>query len=460
MPKSAQVKKVQAEALLSLGRLDEARALLTELTATEANDPDMLLLKGKHHLLRHETVLAVGNFEAVVKNEPNLALGCYLLGLAYLSGGQIALAQKAFTETLELDAHFSAAELALADIFYMRGNLEPSAEHARRVREREPESYRAHMVLGNILITSGKYAEAMKSFESAHAINPGAAAPLYFMAVVEELSHKLSNALRLYEELLSRHPELVDAALRYARLLLKSGEAPKGKQYFEALAKEQAQNGYIRHILGEICLGTGDVDKAKEYFEEAIALEPSLASSYLELAKIHQNKGDIPSQVQILEAGIEKIPQFPEAYTRLAHLYHQQGEIGKAIAQLEKGTQEFPQNAILANNLACLYLEQDGSLEKAFNLAQTAYDARPEDPAMMDTLAWALHKKKLPTRALALIREALSRKPDHPVLHFHLGVMLNENGEMIAAERSLKKALELGLDAPYKDQATRLLAAL
>jgi tetratricopeptide (TPR) repeat protein len=460
MPQSATVKKMQTEALLSLNRLDAAQAILMELSAEEPNDLDLLLLKGKYHLLRNETVHAVGNFEAVVKSEPNLALAHYLLGVAYLSGGQIALAQKAFTETLKLDAGYSSAELALADIYYMRGNLEPGAEHAQRVSQSKPESYRAQMVLGHILMMSGQNAQALKSFEAAYLLNPGAASPLYYMAVVEELTGGPPDALALYEKLLSRHPDLVDAALRYARLLLKSGEHERALKHFNALAASKAQNGYIRHILGEIYLDAGDVHKAKECFEQAVALEPNLASSYLELARIYQSAGDIQNEIQVLETGSEKVPQFPEAYTRLARIYEQQGEIGKAAANLEKGLQAFPKNPIIANNLAWIYLEEDGSLEKAFNLAQTAYDARPEDPVIIDTLAWVMYKKKLLTRASRLLAEAVARKPDHPLIQFHWGVIQNENGEMIAAARSLKRSLELELSPPYKDQATRLLSEL
>ena len=132
----------------------------------------------------------------------------------------------------------------------------------------------------------------------------------------------------------------------------------------------------------------------------------------------------------------------------------------KAVAMLEMGVGKNPEIPVLANNLACLYMERDMNVNKAFALAQSAYERAPKDPAMADTLGWAFYKQKLFTRAVWLLEEASSRKPDHALIHFHLGMTFYAQGNMASAIKSLKRALALQLNSPYREEAEGLLKEL
>lgn len=176
-----------------------------------ADDLELHLLKGKYHLLALEPMQAVSHFEVTVTKEPNLPVAHYLLGFAYLAGAQNHLALGSFIETFRLDPYFSEADLALADIYYKQEEFDFSLEHVRRVCAREPENYRAHLIMGNVLLAQGRYNEAMLRFKAASDLDPEAVSPLYYMAMASELSGKTEDALRLYRPLLEKNPKLADA---------------------------------------------------------------------------------------------------------------------------------------------------------------------------------------------------------------------------------------------------------
>ena len=129
------------------------------------------------------------------------------------------------------------------------------------------------------------------------------------------------------------------------------------------------------------------------------------------------------------------------------------------MATLETAVKKDPQAPIPANNLAWLYLEHDDTnISRAFALAQSAYERLPKDAAVADTLGWAYYKKNHLTQAVWLLEEARSLDPEEPLIHFHLGMVFNAQGNTNAAQKSLKHALALNLADPQREEAERILA--
>ena len=131
----------------------------------------------------------------------------------------------------------------------------------------------------------------------------------------------------------------------------------------------------------------------------------------------------------------------------------------KAVATLETAVKKDPQAPLPANNLAWLYLEHDDTnISRAFALAQSAYERLPKDAAVADTLGWAYYKKNIFTQAVWLLEEARSIDPEQPLIHFHLGMVFNAQGNTTASKKSLKQALALNLAGPQREEAIRIIA--
>jgi len=460
MPGSRPFKKLKVEVLLAQNQMRAADVLLEELSHETGDDIELHLLKGKYYLQIMEPVFAVSHFKAVVLKKPDLPAAHFLLGIAYLGTGKSLLARQSFTRALLADPYFSDAELALAGIYYKMEAFDLSFEHVRRVFDREPENFRSHMIMGNLYLIKRQYDAALNTFKAALHIHPDALSPIYFMALTAELSQKPRKALDIYRLLLKKNSNLADAAIRFAQLLIRTGKIDKAKKYFEKAAKQMPQNGYIHHILGEVYLSEGNTAKARASFERAITVADKLASSYLRLVQIHQKNQDVDEQIRVLKTGAANIDLFPEAYTRLVDLYRQKGNWEKAISTLETAVSRNSESSVLANNLAWLYLEREIDSNKAFQLAQFAYEGRPNDPALSDTLGWAYFKKDLLGQALWYLTEASQRNPDHPLIRFHLGLTYHKKGDKDRARSELEKALRLNENFSEADEARRILSEL
>ena len=62
------------------------------------------------------------------------------------------------------------------------------------------------------------------------------------------------------------------------------------------------------------------------------------------------------------------------------------------MAAYEETMKYQPNHAGAANNLAWLYAESGQQLDRAWSLAEKARTLMPDDPNIMDTLAWVYYK--------------------------------------------------------------------
>jgi tetratricopeptide (TPR) repeat protein len=459
-PDNVTAKKAIAEILLTQGKLNQARLVLEGLSGGLQKDVEVNLLKGKYHMLNLETVHAVGCFQVVVEAEPDFPLGHYLLGLAYLEGNHTRLAQQSFVRALTLDPYFSEADLALADIYYKREEYELSLEYAKRVCVREPENYRAHMIMGNILLRQGEYDSALRRFLAARRIHPESLTPVYYMAMASEFSNRIEDSLKLYEEVLRGNNDLADAALRYVRLLASTGKTDQAEKFCLERIEEAPRNGFFYHILGEVCLLQGKKEKALSNFKKAVSLDPQMISSYIRIGETYDGKVERAGQIALYESALQTMPDFLEAYERLASLYLREENAEKAIETYETALKKAPESPLIANNLAWLYLEYNKDLNKALTLAQSAYERLPDDPCVADTLGWAYFRRNLATRAVWHLTDAVSGMPENPLIHYHLGMVYHSKNEGNATRSHLEKALALHLESPYQEHAAEILNEL
>jgi tetratricopeptide (TPR) repeat protein len=157
-------------------------------------------------------------------------------------------------------------------------------------------------------------------------------------------------------------------------------------------------------------------------------------------------------------------PQAPVFYAlALAQLHERQHEGDKAIAIYNQLLERRVAPIVVKNNLAYLLAEHrptPENLARAKELITPVLDDNPEDPRLLDTMGWILCKQNDLAQAKNYLERAVAKAPEHPVLQYHMGFCLAKLGETAAARTALEKALAAKGDAPYKDEARKLLDSL
>ncbi|MBT1450099.1 tetratricopeptide repeat protein [Glaciecola sp. XM2] len=265
--------------------------------------------------LLQEKVISDDDFIIASKTENSLALTLYLQGrekLRLRTSEDILEARKLFEQSLALDSEYANARVGLAQTFLLSasghnslGNLDPelaaqlAKENIDVVLSRFPELPEAHASLGRVLAYRGEHEQALThyqqaislspnyatayvwqyfslealqrseqafaSLEKAYALDPAYLLVIYNYALAQQELGNLTDAERLYNEILELHEESPLSHRGFAALAFSQGDLPKAAiEYKNALTKSPKSESY-RTALLSILFQVGAVDIAKSY---------------------------------------------------------------------------------------------------------------------------------------------------------------------------------------------------
>jgi cellulose synthase operon protein C len=115
-------------------------------------------------------------------------------------------------------------------------------------------------------------------------------------------------------------------------------------------------------------------------------------------------------------------------------------------------------NGVALNNMAwAMYQMND---PKAVQIAELAYAAMPQNPAVMDTLGFIYVKTGNPARGLELLRQAAALAPKSPEIRLHLAEAMNKTGDKDGAKREIDSVLKDFPTGPANELAKQAAASL
>ncbi|MCP2519326.1 tetratricopeptide repeat protein [Candidatus Aminicenantes bacterium AC-708-M15] len=202
--------------------------------------------------------------------------------------------------------------------------------YVRQLRKNPPITFTLKKLTG--------YAALMADKESFEKIDRG-------NKLIEE--GKYDEALQVFQDFLSKNPEIYQIHLNIGSCYLKKGDLDKAEEEFQFVLnkiKESFQDyssdpqTSLRAFtgLGEIAIKKGDFESARNYFTKALEISPedeALAYNVGEMYFAHQN---IDEAIKYYELAIKIKSDWPQPYYKLGLAYINKGNFEKAIEVLKK----------------------------------------------------------------------------------------------------------------------------
>jgi tetratricopeptide (TPR) repeat protein len=222
----------------------------------------------------------------------------YYLAQARLAMGDNAAAADHFRAAIALDAKSAGAELGLGQALARQNQLEEAAPHFRRAAELDanyqdallelasfyekakqpaeaiaiyrqfPSNAAAQERLGELLLESKQYADAIPGLEQAFAKDP-TQGNRTALAAAYLFNHQLDKALPLLDRSVAAEPENLDLRMMYARALRDHKQFPQAAQQFAAAVKLQPNGREAWNDLGCMLYMTGDLEKSLMAFDRS-----------------------------------------------------------------------------------------------------------------------------------------------------------------------------------------------
>jgi Flp pilus assembly protein TadD len=327
------------------------------------------------------------------------------LGELQLARGENPQAVQSAEEVINQDQTNMTARLIRATgLLRMRENLR-AREELNAVLKMYPKSNEARFRLGELDYLERRFSDAEGDFKILMQASDPRGLPGMIEAKAAE--GQWDQAIKLAEDQVRQTPDRIDYRLELAITCSRAGKYAEATEQFQRLIELKPNSAELYVRIGEAKKSSGDIKGAIEAFNKASQLEPRNVVSHLDLGMTYELTGHDEDARKSYED----------------------------VITLE------PDNVEALNNLA--YLKADGGvdLDQALAYAKQAQLKRPNDPAVMDTVALIYIRKNLTDDSLRLLRDLVSQKPDNPTFHLHLAMALYQKGDRPTARKELQTAL-------------------
>jgi tetratricopeptide (TPR) repeat protein len=430
-PDNLQAQIGVAKAKLGLERVEEASGLLKKLRDANPQSISVAYWYGR-------TLEALGNraqAEVVYRDTLKTAgddpgsVDVYIsLALLLNQSGNPDGAQKVLADARSKLPNLPAIHKALGDVLLSQGRYAEAVHEFQEALSLDAEDLAAKFKLGVALRRDGKYDAAGKVFDDVGGIDaeyPGLALE---RGLLYEASGRSADALKQYESALAKAPNDTDLMLRVGCAKVAAGGGKQAEELLRKVLSDRPTSAETNHCLGRALLLDGTrVADALHLLERAVELDPNRAEYQLFVGWAANEAGNVPKAEHALAEALRLDRGLADAYWQRGVLRQRQGASKDAIADLTKAIELRPTR-----------------FEAHAALADAYFDLGKEQQALSE---WQL---------------ALAAQPDNATWHFRYGKLLAANNSREQAREQLSKALEFAAstDPPpaWAGEAHRLLA--
>jgi protein O-mannosyl-transferase len=153
---------------------------------------------------------------------------------------------------------------------------------------KNPDSWMAHNQLGNVLVVTGRAAEAIPEYEAAIRLRPDVAEPhlSHGVALFRSDPSQISTAIAEFETALRINPKWAEAHVDLGNALMHvPGRLPDATAEYEAALRFEPDLASAHNGMGNAFAQTpGGTEKAIAQYEEALRINPDYLEAHINLA--------------------------------------------------------------------------------------------------------------------------------------------------------------------------------
>ena len=388
-----------------------------------------------------------------------------------LLGGVISYARGNLNEAYaRLDNYIHVAPLhvgarkLLAVIVLSQGSPGQAVDYLRPALRVSSDDSCFLVLLGHALMQDRRFSEAADMLERAAQFSDDpsiradlaslSAPNLTRVAALQVAARDTDGATGTLNKALFAAPTYVPALKSLIEFKAQLGEVDQALAKFDEVKLEYPDIAIDVRIEGDLLMKAGRLGEAAAVYRAGFDQEPG-TDLLLRLYVARRDSGEAERALGLLEEWLETHPDDLAARRVLAADFITAGRYEAAIAHHEGLLDALPDDPFLLNNLAWLYHEVGDA--RALSHAERAYELAPEQPATLDTLGWILVLEGEGGRGLKLLRAAQARASRDPGIRYHLAVALNSVGRVAEARRELEVVIDT---APASDVATKARALI
>jgi len=445
-----------AETALKTGNLNSAEEALDGVSGPPSQTALFHKLSGALEWARHHAVEAERYYNEALRLEPGnpaivLNLATIHLGSTNKTEAQAArasLEQLATNATWRLNALHNLTLDAIA-----RKSLPDALEFSRQIVS-EPKATFADQIGYLRLLgatTNSEFGPHLATLKEQASKSPAQAFALgYWMAMSQSPGEALNWLENLPPQTQTNQP--VPLMVTDCKITLKDWPGlltlVKRQNWGEAEFYRLAVESLAQRSLGK------EYD-AQAAWREGLRQSRHRLDRLARLAHVTASWNWTNENMEILQDITSEFPREKWAVNSLMTELYAAGDTRALLAFLTSRYAEDPSDTRVKNNLAIIYLLRKSDLDKAYQMAQEAFDSSPKNPFFVSTYAYSLLLQNKSDQALQVVNDLKPEYLQIPSIAAYYGVIQAQTGHKDLAKASLQRA-EAARLLPEENEIVRL----
>jgi tetratricopeptide (TPR) repeat protein len=388
----------------------------------------------------------------IQKDDPGDVPTLLILGRIYQNRKEMDQAKAVYEEVLDQDPDQEDVYLLLGNLYMNDQQYDEAFDIFQRMTERFPGAYAGFFFIGKIQRERGHNDKAEQAFLQSLAIEPKLEGARYeLIGIYEQRPDNASTRRKIidqYQAILEEDPENPQATFGLALYFHKIGKPQQAAELIRDLADTTSENDLVRPIY-RLYLESGRNADAVYLLEEILKTHPDFTNLQYLLGLAYHNLENNAQAMVHFQAVSQDSQFYRDAVIQQAFYYSDDGQVDKAIGILETALVHDPDHPDFLVYLASMY-EEKKAYDKALALLKHAIEVDPENERAYFRLGVVYDKLDRKEDSIAAMKQVLVLKPDHAnalnylaYTYADLGIHLDE------AEELVQKALTLKPDDGY-----------
>ena len=377
--------------------------------ATKTRDPRLAKRAAQLAFESGDMVKAITAFKLWQELEPNTSLPARMLASLQLRGGNLKEAQAEFYKVLKDDSgNVVHTLLQIQQFLQAYPDKDAALTMMRALAEPYPKLAEAHWSVAKLAQHSGDDVLALGEAKQARVLRPD-----WTQAVSLEAELLMKTApqqgLQILHDYLSANPGAYELRLQYARALVEQQRYPEARDEFQRVFDHSPDNPELALAIALISLQMHDLQGAESQLKLALEKgkkDQDTVQYYLgQLGEAKKNDAEAIAHYGQVNAGEHLFA----SKMRLAYLLSRQNQLPEARKLLH----DYP----------------------ASSNEQRAQITLIESQLLRDAKQYA--------ESYAVLQQSLLKLPNQQVLLYEAGMMADKLGKYAAAEKHLRKLIQL-----------------
>lgn len=339
--------------------------------------------------------------ELAVTQAPQSAAAHYELGVTRFRAGDPGGARTEWDSALDNDPRFTPARLAMAQYAMAAGDLDGAEQYVIPVVREEPGNLRALETFARVLLLQKNPGPAALIARRALVVGSASPGPHLILGEIALQQSQLADALVQFEQAVLLEPRSERAVEDLTRVYQQGVITRPALQRMEKVASSDPPSATLMEIAGRLYQQRGWHSDAQRCLAAALKIDPQRVTAAAALAQSFAATGQLSEAADTAAKGGARSAALLSALRA-----DDEKNVQSAMQNYEKAVREGDHSGVAANNLAWMYAQHGMELDRALQLAETARQQAPENPAVLDTIGVVHLRRREYSQAIKALETA------------------------------------------------------